>query len=65
VASPSAIAERLRRRDTGATLAEHLAEAERFTRTMDEASLEGAVVSNDGRAVRAVAGDVLAAWEGA
>jgi adenylylsulfate kinase len=65
VASPSAIAERLRRRDAGATLAEHLAEAERFTRTMDEASLEGAVVSNDGRAVRAVAGDVLAAWEGA
>jgi hypothetical protein len=65
VASRATIAERLRRRDAGAMLAEHLAEAERFSRTMDEASLEGAAVSNDGRTVRAVAADVVAAWEGA
>jgi hypothetical protein len=65
VASPGAIEERLRRRDAGAMLAEHVAEAERFARTMDEANLEGTIVSNDGRAVRAVAEDVLAAWEGA
>jgi hypothetical protein len=65
VASPAAIEARLRRRDAGATLAEHLAEAGRFTRAMDEGSLEGAAVSNDGRAVRAVAEDVLFAWEGA
>ena len=64
VASPAEIEARLRRRDAGAMLAEHLAEAERFTRAMDAAKLEGAVVSNDGRPVRAVAEDVLAAWQG-
>ena len=61
-AAPAVIEERLRRRDAGAMLAEHLAEAERFTRTMDEARLEGIAVANDGRPVRAVAEDVLAAW---
>lgn len=62
VASSTTIEERLRQRDAGAMLNEHLAEAERFTRTMDAARLEGVVVPNDGRPARAVAEDVLAAW---
>jgi hypothetical protein len=61
--SQAVIEGRLRRRDAGAMLAEHLAQAERFSRAIEEAKLEGAVVSNDGRAIRAVAEDVLAAWQ--
>jgi dephospho-CoA kinase len=61
-ASPAVVAERLRRRDAGAALEEHLAETERFARRLDAAGLDGAVVSNDGRPLRAVAEDVLASW---
>jgi adenylylsulfate kinase len=62
LASPAVIEERLRRRDAGAMLAEHLTEAKRFARAMDEANLEGNVVRADGRPVRVVADDVLSVW---
>lgn len=63
VASPATIGERLRRRDAGAVLAGHLRESEAFAAAMDAANLEAAVVENEDRPVRAVAEDVLRAWQ--
>ena len=62
VAPAVLVEERLRRRDVGAVLAEHLHESERMARAMEETRLEDAVVANDARPIRAAAEDVLAAW---
>jgi hypothetical protein len=65
VAAPlPVIEERLRARDTGAELAEHLAEAEAAAAAAAEPAFEDAVVDNGGRPAREVALDVLsaAAW---
>jgi adenylylsulfate kinase-like enzyme len=63
VASPATIRERLRRRDAGAVLAGHLEESEAFAAAMDVAGLDGIVVQNEDREVRAVAEEVLQAWQ--
>jgi adenylylsulfate kinase len=62
VASQSLIEQRLRRRDTGKELEEHLRQSQRFAAAMEEAKLEDATVMNDGRSIRAVAEGVLRAW---
>jgi dephospho-CoA kinase len=58
-AAPEVIAERLRRRDGGQTLAEHLEEAPDMARALEAAKLEDAVVPNEGRPVRETAQEVL------
>jgi adenylylsulfate kinase-like enzyme len=59
-ASAAAVEERLRRRDGGATLRRHLAEALQFASTMDKAALEDERVANEGdRPIRDVATEVL------
>ena len=62
VAPPSVIEQRLRQRDTGSELEEHLRESKLFAAKMAQARLEDATVPNDGASVRAVAERVLAAW---
>jgi hypothetical protein len=59
-ASPDTIAERLGARDTGAVLAQHLAEASEFGRVLDELRAEDFQVSNDGRPIREVSEEILA-----
>lgn len=63
-ASPAAIRERLPRRDTGDTMAEHLLEAASMAETIAGAGLQHAVVTTDSRSARDVALDVLrlAGW---
>jgi predicted kinase len=52
-ASPGTIAERLRSRDTGAVLEEHLAQ------TLEPAPVEDFEIENDGRPIREVAEELL------
>jgi hypothetical protein len=59
-ASPDTIAERLGARDTGAVLAQHLAEAAEFTKVLDEMGAEDFQVSNDGRPIREVSEEIVA-----
>jgi hypothetical protein len=59
-ASPDTIAERLGARDTGAVLAQHLAEASEFDRVLDELGAEDFQVSNDGRPIREVSEEIVA-----
>ncbi len=56
---------RIRARDAGHERGEHLRELPGFTRAVEEAGLEDASVSNDGRSVVQVAAEVLrvAGWE--
>ena len=63
--APQALVERrLRARDSGAQLVEHLAETAAFAAEGEQAGLEDAVVENGERPLRDVAADVLtaAAW---
>lgn len=60
--APEALVEqRLRARDTGVQLAEHLAETATLAARAEQVALEDALVENDERPLRAVALDVLAA----
>jgi chloramphenicol 3-O-phosphotransferase len=61
VASQDVIERRLRARDSGAELAEHLAETARFAARGEANALEDAVVENGDRPLSEVAADVLAA----
>ena len=61
-ASAATIRQRLVGRDTGATLEEHLAEAEEWTRRLDAFELEAVDLDNDGeRPITDVADDLLKA----
>jgi hypothetical protein len=64
VASPVVVEERLRRRDTGAQLAEHLAESATFAAEAEAAGIGDAVVSTDDVAAAMVARAILqrAGW---
>jgi len=64
-ASPATLEARIRARDAGHEQGEHLRELPSFTRVVEEAGLEDATVSNDGRSVEQVAAEVLrvAGWE--
>ena len=64
LASRGTVEERLRRRDTGRVLEEHLAETLQMAESMDQAALEDFQVDNDGRPVREVAAEILrrASW---
>jgi len=59
IASPSTIERRLRRRDSGHELLEHLRESVEMSRVMDEAGLEDTSVANDNRTPQEVAREVL------
>jgi adenylylsulfate kinase len=61
VASQALIERRLKARDSGAQLAEHLAETVAFAARGEQAGLEDAVVENGERPLRDVAGEVLTA----
>ena len=58
-ASPSSIERRLRHRDSGQELDEHLGESAEMTRVMDQARLEDTIVANDDRSPTEVAREVL------
>jgi adenylylsulfate kinase-like enzyme len=58
-ASPATIEGRLRRRDTGPDLDEHLAESVAFTRQLDEIGNVDLTVETDGRDVQHVAAEIL------
>jgi hypothetical protein len=58
-ASPSTIEGRLRRRDSGDELAEHLRASLEMSRAMDRARLEHMVVAGDGRSPGEIALEVL------
>jgi hypothetical protein len=58
-ASPSAIEGRLRRRDSGQELEEHLRESMEMSRAMDREGLEDTSVANDDRSPQEVAREVL------
>jgi adenylylsulfate kinase len=58
-ASPSAIEDRLRQRDSGQELEEHLNESTEMSRVMDREGLEDMAVANDDRSPHEVARDVL------
>jgi hypothetical protein len=58
-ASPSTIEGRLRQRDSGEELAEHLRESLEMSRAMDRARLEDMAVAGDGRSPGEVALEVL------
>ena len=62
VASRATIERRLRQRDFGSTLVEHLRESQEITNALDEAGLEDSVVSNEDRSIREVADEVLRHW---
>jgi hypothetical protein len=64
-ASPATLEARVRARDAGHEQVEHLRELPGFTRAVEEAGLEEATVSNEGRSVEQVAAEVLrvAGWE--
>jgi adenylylsulfate kinase len=59
-ASSDTIAARLGTRDTGAVLAQHLAEASEFAEVLDEMRAEDFSVSNDGRPIREVSEEIVA-----
>ena len=59
VASESVIESRLRARDSGAQLAEHLAETAEFAARGESNALEDAVVDNGDRPLEEVAAEVL------
>jgi hypothetical protein len=59
-ASTDTIAARLGARDTGAVLAQHLAEAADFAGVLDEMGGEDFRVSNDGRPIREVSEEIVA-----
>jgi hypothetical protein len=59
-ATSDTIAARLGARDTGAVLAQHLAEASEFAEVLDELSAEDFRVSNDGRPIREVSEEIVA-----
>jgi adenylylsulfate kinase-like enzyme len=63
-ASPGTIERRLRQRDSGQELKEHLRESVGMSRVMDEAELEDIAVANDGGSPSEVAREVLrrAGW---
>ena len=61
VASQDVIERRLRARDSGAQLAEHLAETRAFAARGEANALEDAVVENGDRPLAEVAAEVLAA----
>ncbi len=61
--SPDTIAERLAARDTGAVLEQHLAEASKFDKILDELRVEDLRVSNDGRPIREVFEEIVARAE--
>lgn len=58
-ASPDTIAKRLRGRDTGSVLAEHLVETTRMERILDEIQVEDFCIANEGRSIRETARDLL------
>jgi hypothetical protein len=58
-ASPSTIEGRLRQRDSGEELAEHLRESLEMSRAMDRARLEDMMVAGDGRSPGEVALEVI------
>ncbi|NUR84816.1 MAG: hypothetical protein HOY71_12095 [Nonomuraea sp.] len=60
--SPATVLDRLSGRDSGATLAGHLAQARDFAARVAAAALEDHVVSNEGRPVGEVAAEALASW---
>jgi gluconate kinase len=64
LASRATVEERLRRRDTGAVLEEHLMQTLLMAESMDRAALEDFQVENDDRPVRDVAAEILnlAGW---
>jgi adenylylsulfate kinase len=62
VAPPSVIEQRLRQRDTGRELEEHLRESNLFAKKMAQARVEDATVPNDGAPIRVVAESVLDVW---
>ena len=64
-AAPATIAERLGRRDAGAQLAEHLAEAASFAAEAEAAGIGDVVLATDDRSIGSVARAVLvsAGWE--
>ena len=64
VASGATVEDRLRRRDTGPVLEEHLSQTVRMAEAMDRAALEDFQVENDGRPVSEVAAEILrrAGW---
>jgi hypothetical protein len=59
VGSPETIAERLRRRDTGTILEEHLRETVDFDAVLERAALEDYRVVNDDRSAREVTLEIL------
>ena len=58
-ASPATIEARLRRRDTGPMLAEHLEESSSFSRHLDGIADFDLVIDTDGRGVEQVAAEIL------
>ncbi|GAA0401564.1 hypothetical protein Acor_38350 [Acrocarpospora corrugata] len=58
-AAPERIRQRLRSRDSGATLAGHLSEMDEFTAQVERAALEDHIVMNDDRPIHEVAKQVL------
>ena len=58
-ASAETVATRLRRRDTGAELTEHLRQAGEMARLLDKAGLEQVQIENDDRPIREVALELL------
>jgi adenylylsulfate kinase-like enzyme len=63
-ASPQTIERRLRGRDSGRELEEHLRESDRMTHAMDRAGLENIAVATDDRTPEEVAREVLRCWRG-
>ncbi len=65
MASPGSIEQRLRQRDQGEMLREHLQETLDMTITLDRLGLQDAAVLNDGDSIRDVAAEVLrrAGWK--
>ncbi|HEX9099705.1 MAG TPA: hypothetical protein VF956_09495 [Candidatus Dormibacteraeota bacterium] len=63
-ASPSTIERRLRQRDSGRELEEHLRESEHMTHAMDRAGLEDMAIGTDDRTPEEVAQEVLRRWQG-
>jgi adenylylsulfate kinase len=62
--SSQMVAERLRGRDSGVVLKEHLAQAEQMSAALDDFQLDVVRISNDDRAIREVAEEVVGrlAW---
>ena len=62
--TPRTIRERLKHRDAGHTLQEHLEEVDTFTTSLDTVKLEQSEVVNENRSIEDVAGEVItiAGW---